>query len=63
MNTKRIAKLLREVAALHLELAEAFEEEGTKPKRKRPMAEPTVQPSQETIDRVRRTLRRKGLVT
>lgn len=63
MNIKRIAKLLRERAALDLELAEAFEEEERKPKRKRPTPPPTLQPSQEVIDQVRRTLRKKGVVT
>lgn len=63
MNVKLIAKLLRERAALDLELAEAFEEAEPKPKRKRATPPPTVQPSQEVIDQVRRTLRRKGIVT
>lgn len=62
MNSKRIAKLLRECAALHLELAEAFEEEERKTPRKRPTPEPTMQPSQEAIDKMRRTLRKKGMV-
>ncbi len=61
MNPKRIAKLLRERAALDLELAEAFEEVEPKTPRKRPMVEPTIQPSQEVIDEVRRKMRRKGI--
>lgn len=61
MNPKRIAKLLRERAALDLELAEAFEEEERTVQRKRPTPEPTMQPSQEAIDKMRRTLRKKGV--
>lgn len=61
MNPRRIAQLLRERAALDLELAEAFEEEERTVQRKRPTAEPTVQPSQEAIDTLRRKLRRKGI--
>ena len=61
MNPKRIAKPLRERAALDLELAEAFEEEERKAPRKRPQAEPTVQPSSQAIDAVRRRLRAKGV--
>lgn len=61
MNPKRIAQLLRERAALDLELASAFEEDERKVPRKRPTPEPTVQPSQEAIDTLRRKLRRKGI--
>jgi hypothetical protein len=62
MNPKRIAKLLRERAALDIELADAFEEEEErKVPRKRPISEPTMQPSQEAIDKMRLTLRRKGV--
>lgn len=61
MNPKRIAQLLRERAALDIELADAFEEEERKAPRKRPTPEPTMQPSQEALDRMRRTLRRKGV--
>jgi hypothetical protein len=63
VNAKHIAKLLREIAALHFELAEAFEEQKAKPKRKRPLAEPTMQPSTEVVDRMRRKLRSKGFAT
>lgn len=61
MNPTRIAKLLRERAAIDMELAEAFEEEERKAPRKRPTPEPTMQPSQEAVDKMRRTLRRKGV--
>lgn len=61
MNPKRIARILRERAALDIELAEAFEEvEPAKP-RKRPLAPTTGQASPEAVDQVRRALRRKGV--
>lgn len=61
VNPKRIAKLLRERAALDLELAEAFEEVEPRRPRKRPTPEPRVTPAQSTIDAVRRRLRSKGV--
>ncbi len=55
MNVRRIASLLRE-------LADAIEApEAEKAARKRPVVEVEKQPSQVTIDRVRRQLRRSGV--
>lgn len=55
VNRRRVAALLRE-------LAEAFEAED-EPKRRKPHIAPVkTQPSSETIDGVRRGLRKKGVV-
>lgn len=61
MNPRRIAQLLRERAALDIELANAFEEVEHKAPRKRPQAVPTVPASKEVVDQVRRKLRSKGV--
>jgi hypothetical protein len=61
MNPKRIAKLLRERAALDLELAEAFEEEERTVQRKRSVVNVPTPVSQADIDAVRRKMRRKGI--
>lgn len=61
MNPKRIAKLLRERAALDLELAEAFEEEERTVARKRSVVDVPTPVSQADIDAVRRKMRRKGI--
>lgn len=58
MNARRLAELFQERAALDLEIAKAILEEEPKPRRKKHTPEPKVQPSQETIDRVRRQLRK-----
>lgn len=67
MNTRRVASLHRQLAALHAELADAYEQDdpATKPKaRKRPMpTAPTPEARPEVVEKVRRALRRKGIVT
>lgn len=62
MNTKRLAQLFRERAALDLEIAAALED-TTQPARprRRSTAAPTVQPSPEALERTRRALRRRGI--
>lgn len=63
MNRERLAKLFRERAALDLEIAEALLEEETKQPRKRPRTPLSEQrPSQASIDRVRSSLERQGLI-
>ena len=61
-NAKRLAQLFRDRAAIDLEIAEMLEQEQPKRPRKRAVAEPTVKPSPEAIERTRRILRRKGVV-
>lgn len=62
MNPKRIAKLLRERAALDIELADAFEEkEERMVPRKRSVVDVPTPVSQSDIDAVRRKMRRKGI--
>jgi hypothetical protein len=54
MNPKRIASLLRELAA-------AFEEEPKPPKRRKPViTPPKVQPTKEALADAKRALRRNG---
>lgn len=65
MNTRRVAALLRELASLHAELAEAYAqpEEPAKPKRRPLAAVPAPSARHEVVDKVRRNLRRQGLAS
>jgi hypothetical protein len=63
MNVRRVAALLRE-------LAEALEQDDPARKPQRPRKRPLVEPKgpvpevrPEVVDKVRRALRRKGIVT
>lgn len=60
MNAKRLAQLFRERAAIDMEIAEALEQEEPKRPRKRATTEPTVKPTDDAVERTRRTLRKKG---
>lgn len=69
MNSRRVAELHRELAALHQELAEALEEEEPKPVERparRPRGAivnpPPTPPTEIDRERARRALRRAGLV-
>jgi hypothetical protein len=61
VNTKRLADLFRQRAALDLEIAEALEQEDVKKPKKRPALPVESGPSPDTIAKVRRKLRGKGI--
>lgn len=60
MNLQRVAKLMREIGSLQLELADAIEQPEPKRKRQKKIRPPEVEPSQEAKDRAQRALRKAG---
>jgi hypothetical protein len=70
MNQRRVVGILQELAtaharigALHAELAEAMADDKPRKPRARKIVEPKNPPSKEAVDKMRRILRQKGLVT
>lgn len=61
MNAKRIASLLRQLSSLQAELADAFEQEAPKRTKKRKVAAPEGEVTQEAKDAARRALRKAGV--
>lgn len=64
MNAARTASLCRQIGSLFIELADALTEPEQKKRRQRPLVPPVAgrPASPEVVERVRRRLRRQGVV-
>jgi len=63
MNALRTASLCRQIGTLFIELADAIAEPGERKTRQRALApEPDSSASPEVVEKVRRRLRRQGIV-
>lgn len=61
MNSRRIAAIHRELASLHVELADAYEQTEPKRKRQTKVLPPETTPSEQAKDQARRALRKAGV--